>query len=141
VHQNIVRPAVESDLPGICILGQRFHEAAELPGTFCPGVFWTFCEYLMNEETCCVFVSDQGMIGGHIAPLPWDATHKVANEVFWWSEDGKGTDLIEAYETWAKPLADEIRMAFLTNMRPLATSRVLSGMGYMGTEIGMVKTW
>ena len=102
-------------------------------------MFWTFCEYLINEDEGCIFVTDKGMIGGHIAPLPWDATFRVANEVFWWAEDGRGADLVRAYEEWATK-ADEVRMAFLINLRPTATGRVLSRLGYMGVEMGMVKT-
>lgn len=95
----------------------------------------------MKDDSGAVFRSPKGMIGGYIAPAPWDVTHKIANETFWWSEDGQGKALVQAYENWAKANADEIRMSMLCHMRPLATARVLGSLGYMAVEENMVKTW
>ncbi len=136
----VIRPAEERDLPALIDMGERFHRAALLGGVFCPGVFAQFCSHLMREDEGCVFVSPIGMIGGHISPGFWDATYKIANEAFWWAEDGHGLALVKAYEEWAQPRADEVRMAFLIHMRPVATGKVLSRLGYEGTEMGMVKT-
>lgn len=127
------------DIQALVELGAHFHAAAGLCGVFSPGTFGGFCHYLITSEDGCVFRSDRGMIGGYVSSPPWDSTYKIANEAFWWSEDGAGIDLMQAYEEWAAEVADETRMAFLPNMRPSATARVLGRRNYMAVEVGMVK--
>lgn len=133
--------ATVEDIQGLVELGRHFHAAADLGGVYSPGTFGGFCHHLITSEEGCVFRSARGMIGGHVAGLPWDSTYKVANEAFWWAEDGAGIALMQAYEQWGSEVADEVRMAFLPNLRPSATARVLGRHNYMAVEVGMVKQW
>lgn len=137
----MIRAATEEDLPDLVRLGARFHAGADLGGVFAPATFWDFCAHLIGSDDGVVFVSEMGMLGGLIGPVPWDTTYKVANEAFWWSEDGQGRALVGAYEEWAKERADEVRMSLLFNKRPLPVARMLGSMGYMAAEESMVKTW
>lgn len=136
----MISEATPDDLPRIVQMGARFHKAAKLDGAFMPQTFWSFCEYLLNEDCGVIFVSPAGMIGGHKSPLPWCCNFIVAREAFWWSEDGQGRALMAKFEEWASD-ADQIRMALLGSLRPAAVARVLSQAGYEAAEIEMVKAW
>lgn len=134
-----VWPAAAHDLPALVDMGARFHKAGNLAGEYDGAQFAEFCQALIDGDDSVIYRSDAGMIGAHIGTLPWDATYKVAHEFFWWAEDGNGMALLRAYEAWARPRCNEIRMALLTALRPVATSAVLSRAGYQADEMGMVK--
>ena len=135
----MVRKAEDHDIQALIDMGLRFHRASKQPGVFSPGTFGVFCSQLINNDEGCLFRSDHGMIGGFISRPPWDSTYRIADEAFWWSEDGAGPALMQAYEEWAAENADETRMGCLTNMRFSAVAGLLSRRGYKAVEMGMVK--
>lgn len=136
----MIRAAGEDDLPLILDLGARFHAAAGEQGTFCPDTFGDFCRTLMEEERGALFVSDRGMIGGLVWPSPWSRGVMVSLESFWWAEDGAGTALRRAFETFAGQWGAKPRMGFLHALRGAAVARVLRADGYQPLETIMVKT-
>lgn len=133
--------ATEEDLFGLVEMGARFHRGADMDGEYRDADFWRFCKDLIDGDDGCVIRSDRGMIGGQIARLPWDSEHTFGAEWFWWSEDWQGPRLLEAFENWAWPKgARDVRVCFLSHMKPVAVGRLLSRMGYEGREMTMVKT-
>lgn len=127
------------DLPALVDMGERFHAAARLPGAYNGEDFGVYCAWLVGDDEGVIFRTDGGMIGGHVALLPWDRSHRVATEDFWWSEDGHGAALLSAFEEWGLARANEVRMSLLTWLKPVAIARVLSMRGYQGVEMGMSK--
>jgi len=71
---------------------------------------------LISSPNSCVFIHDNGAIGGRISRLPFGPGN-MAQEVFWWAERG-GLILMRAYEDWAQEKgASVICMASLPNSR------------------------
>jgi len=50
----------------------------------------------------CVLFSEGSFLIGFLAPDPANFGVLVAHEAFWWSSEGKGTELREAFEMWAR---------------------------------------
>jgi len=130
----VIRAASVEDLAHIIELAARRHAASGAPGVFDAGVLArSLRQHVLPGGGC--FVSDRGVIAGMLAPLWYDEAYRVAFEWFWWAEDGRGRDLLAAFEAWAVALgADEIRMSAVDAHRGGAVSRVLVGRGYQPFE-------
>lgn len=117
-------------------MGGKFHDAAGLPFPFAPKA--TEAAILNMMKAGCVLVSERGAIGGVIAPAWSNPEWIYACELFWWAEDGRGRELLSAFETWAKDIgACEIRM---TSLEHLGTADiVLRRHGYERREISYGK--
>lgn len=86
-----------------------------------------------------IFVSETGICGGLIFPLYFNFAHKIAQELFWYS-DGDGRSLRSAFEGWAKDNgATEILMTCLANEREAGMRRLLRRDGYKEIEISLVR--
>lgn len=131
--------ADEHDLPALVDMGERFHAASRLPGKYNGADFGAYCADMIEREDAIIYRSDAGMIGGHITNPAWDASYRFATEAFWWAEDGAGAALLDAFEAWGREHAHEVRMFFLSWIKPLAVARVLSMRGYVAEEMGMSK--
>ncbi len=123
-------------------LGAKFHAASDDGGEFCPTAFTGFLTLLFNEG--CLFVSDRGMIGGYSWPSPWARNYVIAMEAFWWSEDGQGRALADAFEAWARSKGaygstGSTRMAFIEATQPERVEKILRKRGYRTLETMMVK--
>lgn len=133
-----VRKATEADIPLLCQLAARFHEAAQLPGEYRAETWAEFVKLGVMAAGGVFFVSERGMIGGLRLTQPWNDEYEVASEICWWSEDGHGLALLGAFEEWAAD-CNEVHMMFLETLRPSAVMRRLESRGYVKGQTMMVK--
>lgn len=131
-----MRQATPEDLGRILLMGRAFHEAAGNPFEYDPEA--TGKAILDMMRTGCVLVTERGMIGGILAPTWCQPDWKVAVELFWWSEDGTGRQLLRGFEDWAREQgANEIRMTTLAGLE--VADKVLGRAGYDRREASYTK--
>jgi len=129
----MIRRATAADLPRIVEIGRRHHEAAGNAGDYDPDAAASFAASLISGGV--VFLSDDGMLGGMIAPSYSAPSHRMAVEMFWSAEDGQGLALLRAFEAWAEEQdADEVRLSAVVGHRGEAVGRLLRRKGYAPVE-------
>jgi sulfur transfer complex TusBCD TusB component (DsrH family) len=98
-----VREATSADIPQLLVMGQSFFEASPWPAyvEFDVERLSKTLSRLLESEDAIILMTDHGMMAAVIYDL-YPAACSVAQELFWWSEDGTGTDLRRAMETKAK---------------------------------------
>lgn len=95
-------------------MGREFFAATGHPARFDADAFADILARLMDDPRSVLLVSDNGMIGGSLAPLYCAPSWVTAVEFFWWSQDGHGMRLLRDFERWAADMgADEVRMTTL----------------------------
>lgn len=134
----MIREATAEDLPRIVQLGARAHAGLGLPGAFCPGDYWAFCERLIADDDGVIFLSERGIIAGFKERAYYNTTFRTAREPIWWAEDGQGMALLDAYEKWAED-ADQIRMGLVLSGRWTPALRMLGARRYEVAEMELVK--
>ncbi len=118
-------------------MGERFHASAGERDEFEPAAFLAFATALSDAPDGLVLVSPGGFLMAARVALPWSTTARQVHEIFWWSEDGHGVDLLRAMERWAGD--DEIKLSFRIKQRGPALARLVARLGYTGTEAGFTK--
>lgn len=94
----MIRKATRNDVPDLVKLGRSFVLAiGEEPHD---ASLANYMRGLIDHGV--VFRSDKGMIGGIIVSPPWNKRRLLAQEMFWWAEDGQGLALMRAFEAWAE---------------------------------------
>lgn len=127
----MIRHATSEDIPQIVAMGEKFHDAAQLPCGYNPAAVTVFCENMVANGV--ILISKSGMIGGVMMPAYCDPKWSIAVELFWWAEKG-GIDLLKAFEKWAvDSRADEVRMTSLVSLE--RANRLLKAKGYEAAEI------
>jgi hypothetical protein len=87
-----------------------------------------------------LFVTDRGFIAGVISPLFFAPAIHVAAELAWWSEDGMGEQLREAFEDEAiKRGAQAVQMSVLNNNFASRLTKTLAEDGYHPVEVSFLK--
>lgn len=139
----MIRFARPDDIPALLEIGQRFYRLTEYvdAAPFDPVSVGNVIAHLMQNGA--VIVSDDdgvtGVIGGMITPLWTNASVKVAQEAFWWS-DADGTALLDAFEAWASVNgADVIRMGALAKSKAKVMARFYRRRGYSPDETFFMK--
>jgi len=106
----VIHAAGPSDIPRIVQMAERFHNAHGQDFDFDPASAETFIANAAQRG--CVLVSEASFFIGFIIPDPANFGRVVAHEAFWWSEEGKGKELRETFEEWAKAMgAAEIQFS------------------------------
>lgn len=83
--------------------------------------------------------SEKGVVGGLVFPM-FMSGRVVAQEFFWWSEDGKGRDLLEAFELKAKEMgAESIIMVSLAKSDYNRVGDIYKKRGYSLLESNYIK--
>lgn len=119
------------DLGRILVMGHKFHEAAGNPFEFDPEATAKAVADMMDNG--CVLVTERGMIGGIIAPTWCRPDWRVAVELFWWAEDGRGRQLLRGFVDWAREQgAQEVRMTTLSGLD--VADKVLKRSGFQPRE-------
>lgn len=129
-----VRMAHAGDIGEILEKGERFCMAAgysDFSGTDAHD----FALQLVREGA--VFLTEGGVLGALLAPLPWCRAHIQAVELFWWSEDGHGLDLVRAFERWGRERAKTL--VFSTVEMDQRASEIMGRLGYRLREMSWVK--
>jgi GNAT superfamily N-acetyltransferase len=104
------------------------YDAASMEATF---------RAMIERDEFCLFVGDNGAIGGIKAPHPFNHAKLMADELFWWSEGREGMRLLEAYEEWAGDAI--IRMTTLEAVNPDRMGKFYQRRGYRPLERVFVK--
>lgn len=93
--------ATPDDLEKVIRLGVEFHAASPHSVDPIDADAWRdFAARLIEHGG--VFVSENGMIGGFLAPLYFNPAIQYASEAFWWAPDGNGRKLKAEFEAWAQ---------------------------------------
>ena len=135
----MIKEARETDLDHIVLMARELHDFSEQMAPLDPEHFKRFCQGLIENMNACLFVSENGMIGGTIIPAYTTANWRIAVEVFWWAEDGQGLFLLREFERWAKRRgADEIRMTTQAG-KDTRAKKALDRMGYKESEVSYAR--
>ncbi len=134
-----VRPATPADLDRLVAMGRKFHAASPLAAIpFAAADFAACCRNLML--TGILLISERGMIGGPVFPCYFNVERYMAQELFWWAEDGQGDALREAFEALAAQFGARLSaMSALEGLRIDAVGRRLRRRGYRPVERLFVK--
>lgn len=132
-----VREATSEDFPALVTMGRKFHQASPWSrvSTFDEEAFRHSLVWLMDAPNGVLLTSGEGMIGGLVFPLFFNSAAKVAQELFWWAEDGQGRALLSEFERVAKVRGANVGvMGALDGLRDSAVGRLLMTQGYLPTE-------
>lgn len=135
----MIRPATLKDVPRLLEMGRKFADKADLQshvGYDAHSMAQTF-EAMIEGENFCLFIGDNGAIGGIMAPHPFNYEQMIADELFWWSEGREGLQLLAAYEEWASDAVT--RMTALEAVEPERMKRFYERRGYVPLERAYVK--
>ncbi len=139
----VARPtyrATEADIPRIVEMGGRFVARA-----------WEMAydaddtaEYVrMILDQGQVFLTDHGMLGAIVTPLPFNKAHIVATELFWWCDEeakkGEGVALFNAFEAWADEIGAHQRSASTVHEMNPGIARFYERRGYRLREQNYVR--
>lgn len=136
----MVRRAELSDIPEIVHWGRKFFDYSPWQGRteFNEADLSASLEGMITGSGA-VFLNGHGICGGVIFPLFFNASMRVAVELFWFA-DGGGAELREAFEAWAiESGATALQMTCLTDSREPAMRRLLSSKGYTPMEVSFFK--
>ncbi len=131
------------DIPRLLEMGQRFADKAKLAEHvgYDPEHMANTFKVMIEGEDHAIFISENGAIGGMSGPHPFNYAHRIAQELFWWSEGGGGLLLLEAFEEWAAGFCQSARMATLHAIEPERTGRLFERRGYTPVEHGYIKVF
>lgn len=137
----MIRPATASDIPRLLAMGEGFSDKARLiehVGYDAASMGKTFA-WMVGDENCCVFIGENGAIGGMKSPHPFNHSHWIAQELFWWSEGREGLRLLDAFEAWATETCGTVRMICLEAINPERMGKLYGRRGYEPLEHGYIK--
>lgn len=119
-------------------MGREFYRVAWRDKAYDPDA--TAAGLAVMIEQGGVFVSERGMIGGLLSPVWCAPSRMIAVELFWWSRDGQGEALLDAFEAWAREAgAEEVRMSNVCGLRGEAVAKKLTARGYAPCETSFRK--
>ena len=134
----MIRPAEYEDLTECLLMGEKFHTMGRVSGTYDVDAVASLLDNLMNSDESILLVSDHGMIGGVLSPSYCDPSWIQAIELFWWSEDGRGGELMAEFEKWAfSKGASEVRMSSIEHLGK--ANQILTSKGYSIRELSYSK--
>jgi len=123
--------ATRKDVPELVKMGRLFARAiGEEPHDA------SLLDYMTGLiEQGIIYRSKQGMIGGIVVTQPWNRNRRMAQELFWWSEDRKGMALMRAFEKWAEAQGvGREYVVFSTIGAPGRTDELMGKLGYKQVE-------
>ena len=138
----MIRRAVLDDIPRLLEMGARFAAKSNIaksvgydPATMAR----TFEALIANDHP--IFISESGAIGATLIEHPFNASHVVAQEMFWWSEGKDGLALMDALESYCQERAHSLIMIALEAIRPEAVGRLYERKGFAPLERSFVKVF
>lgn len=139
----MIREATLQDIPVLLEMGERFSKVANLAehvGYDAANMAATF-RVMIEAPEHVIFIKDGGAIGAMSGPHPFNYAHTVAQELFWWCENGGGLKLLRKLEEWAKERGASLRMACLEAVEPKRTGQLFERLGYAPIEHGYIKVF
>lgn len=137
----MIREAAAADIPRLLQMGAKFSAKARLiehVGYDSEDMETSFAEMISGEHYS-VFIGENGAIGGMKAPHPFNYSHWIAQELFWWSEGREGLRLLTAFELWASAYCQTVRMITLEAIEPQRMGQLYERRGYVPLEHGYIK--
>jgi hypothetical protein len=136
----MIRQATLEDIPALLVMGKAFADEAGVTAR----VGWDndsvaeMLEGLILSDDGIVLVSDKGMIGGFVAPHPFNRNARLFSELFWRAEDGNGLALLAEAERLASERgASRSVMVAMDGME--RTQRLYGRLGYTLCETSFIK--
>ncbi len=127
--------ATEADIPRILEYAKAFHDYS--PWSVYPmdgAATEAYARGIMAAGV--ILLSDTGMIGGLLSPVPFAPSLVVAVELFWWG-DGH---LKKEFEAWARERgATAVQFSALADDRSDMMARLFRRDGYRPVETGYLK--
>lgn len=139
----MIREATGADIPRLLEWGRSFADRAGLVdhvGYSPEDMAKTFAA-MIEGENYAVFVGDNGAIGGVKAPHPFNHSHWIAQELFWWSEGREGLRLLAAFEEWARASCHSLTMITLEAVEPERTGKLYQRRGFAPLERSYIKVF
>lgn len=139
----MIREATVEDIPRLLAMGRKFADLARLVEHvgYDPGDMANSFREIIEGEHYALFVGDAGAIGGMKSPHPFNYSHWIAQELFWWSEGGEGLRLLAAFEGWARASCHSLRMITLEAVEPERTGGLYRRLGFVPLEHGYIKVF
>ena len=136
----MIRPAEVSDIPRLLEMGKAFADEAGVTAR----TGWDdesvtgLLEGLIESPDGVLFVSEDGMIGGYVAPHPFNRKMRMFVELFWRARDGNGLALLKAAESAA--VARGATKSIMVAMDGMdRTKRLYGRFGYEPVEAQFMK--
>lgn len=139
----MIRLATEADVPRLLGMGRRFADKAKLiehVGYDPVDMEYTF-RHMIADVNCFLMIGETGAIGGMKARHPFNNSHWIAQELFWWSEGREGLRLLGALEDWAAEHCHSLRMITLKAVSPERMGVLYERRGYRLIEHGYLKVF
>lgn len=134
--------ATSADIPALMDMGRKFAAKACLAESvgYDEASAETTFGLMIESPHYVILMSEAGTIGGAAVPHPFNASHIMAQELFWWAESG-GLQLLAAFEEWAAARAGSVRMACLEAASPDRVAKIYERRGYRPLERGFIRTF
>lgn len=138
----MIRNAVPADMTRLAAMARKFHAASGMDA-FVPfdiaSVEKTMAHLIASPDGALV-ISPAGMAGAVSFPVWFNHGYRMAQEMFWWAEDGEGAALRDRIERRARDRgASVMSMLALDSMRPDAMARAYRIAGYEPMERSFMK--
>lgn len=138
-----MREATHSDIPAMADMGRKFALKAAPHVGFNRDSVERLLTSLIDSDDGLVLVGDSSMFGAIIYPHPFNSAHRVAQELFWWSEGREGLALFGEAEKRLHGRCDSFVMITLETVNPDRMANIYQKRGFVPMERGFVKdmTW
>jgi hypothetical protein len=144
-NRSVIRPATISDIPKMLEMGRKFFEASgysDIADLEVNSLRATF-EALITNSEAVVLVGDGAMAAALIYPFYFNASHKTAQEMFWWvnpERRGIGTELLDALIASVKAKgAQSLSMIALERLTPEKVGGIYERRGFRPSERSYIK--
>lgn len=138
----MIRAATPADVPQLVEWSRTFSERAGLAdniGYVPEHVAQALSAMIENGHP--VFIGESGAIGATATAHPFNHTHIMAQEVFWWSEGREGLRLFDALDRYCDEHCHSLRMITLEAVEPEKTGRFYERKGFRPLEHSYVKVY
>lgn len=138
-----MREATHADIPAMVEMGRKFALKAAPHVGFDKASVEGLLANLIESEDGMALVGNSSMFGAIIYPHPFNDAHRVAQELFWWSEGREGLALFSEAEKRLKDRCDSFVMITLETVNPDRMAALYQKRGFVPMERGFVKdmTW
>lgn len=136
-----IRSATLEDIPRLVSMGKVFTDLAGFDGHvgYNEVDVAVTLERMIALEDYCLLVGDNSMLGGCRSPHPFNHSHWIAEEMFWWSEGREGLRLLKAFENWAAEKCQTVKMITIDAINFERMSVLYSKLGYAPIERTFIK--
>lgn len=127
------------DLPALLQMGKNFALKAAPHVGFDENSVRSLLTGMIESPESLVLMNGQSMFGAVIYAHPFNNAHKVAQELFWWSEGREGLALLKHVEKALKGRCNSMVMITLEAVNPDRMAKLYQKIGFAPMERGFVK--